>query len=263
MWCRDHIFVLKILLQRYKVFWSRGKKYYASSVYRFWICRILIRIAMWSGISGGIWMLNKRLWSDLTCRSVTVTVGELFVTYITVMPFLSPFLSLLILGLLEDWEERGEHTFWFFTQIQRDKPSGRAPRSFHSSCYIADQQTPLSLLVESCALDGWTGVYIRNYRSLQALQRSSFALLEQLESSVPPQALPVQPACALTTAPLRAAWVVPLRCWEVEVSLSHFSRLLQQVGSAWFSYQLAHCPEKLVKSWEGMCEWFPLSVRLY
>lgn len=151
---------------------------------------------MWSRISGGILKLNICLCSNLTCHSITVTVRESFATYVTFTSFLSPLFLLLILVLLEDLEERGEQTtLWFFAQIQKGKLSNRVPRSFHSNpevpslphgriCSLSDTRKCC------CAWAGWTDFFILNNRSLQTLQRSLLALLEQMESSVPLQAPP-------------------------------------------------------------------------
>ena len=95
-------------------------------------------------------MLNICLCSNLPRHSITVTVGESFVTIS--LPGLSfPAFSLVDLVLLEDWEERGEHSHSVSSRRFRRANVQRVPRSFHSGFYTADRQTHLSLMVESAA----------------------------------------------------------------------------------------------------------------
>lgn len=98
-----------------KILGGRRKKYYASCVYRHWICRILIRITVLSRISEGMLILNICLCSNLMCHSITVT-------YIIIVAFLSTFLLCWFWLLLEDWEERGDgvtlHILRFFRKAK-------------------------------------------------------------------------------------------------------------------------------------------------
>lgn len=147
---------------------------------------------------------------------------------ISLSPLSFPLTVVLILVLLADWEERGEHTHsssslrsesqtfqgstWVFSQqLAHSRPifpiHGRTCSLSHTRKYCHGMDAWMD--------DGWTSFYILDCRSLQALQRSFFALLEQLEDSVPLQSLPSQPTCIFVVAPLGAAWVVPLPCWEV------------------------------------------------
>lgn len=224
---------------------------------------------MWLGISWGILMLNTSV-QNLMCQSVTVTVQELSPTSLECPSF--PSFSLVDSGTSRKLDVEREHTVQFFIQIQKDKPSEMVSRSFQSSFYMADQWINLSLTVEpaACLNSGNNATYGMNglwfifwtigiSKHCWEADLPSWAAGKLCPPAVPPSTANTHGCDCSSPGCVR----VPRQSWELEVPRSHFFRLLQQVGSAWFSYQLAHCPEKLMKSWEGKCEWFPLSVQLY
>lgn len=76
---------------------------------------------------------------NLMYQSVTVTVQELSPTSLECLSF--PPFSLVDSGTSRELGVEGEHTLQFFIQVQKGKPSERVSRSFHSSFYMAEQQT--------------------------------------------------------------------------------------------------------------------------
>lgn len=86
---------------------------------------------------------------NLMCQSFTVTVQELSPTSLECLSFL--LFSLVDSGVSRELGVEREHTVQFFIQIQKDKPSETVSGSFHSCFYMADQQTHLSLTIESTA----------------------------------------------------------------------------------------------------------------
>lgn len=97
---------------------------------------------------------------NLMCQSVTVTAQELSPTSLECLSLF----SLVDSGTSGELGVEGEHTVQFFIQIQKGRPSETVSRSSHSSFYMADQQTHLSLTVESaaCLIPGHNAVYGMN-----------------------------------------------------------------------------------------------------